>query len=158
MKFPLFRRRARSDTISTLYGTIVAQARAPAFYQNYGVPDTVAGRLEMIMLHAVLLLGRLEGEAAPIVSTRLLAPAPNPFFSATTIGLELAQAGAVSLGVYDVAGRQIRTLVAGERSAGRYQITWDGRNDAGARVASGMYFVRLTSEGRTSTRPLLLAR
>jgi hypothetical protein len=100
----------------------------------------------------------LEGEAAPIVSTRLLAPAPNPFFSATTIGLELAQAGAVSLGVYDVAGRQIRTLVAGERSAGRYQITWDGRNDAGARVASGMYFVRLTSEGRTSTRPLLLAR
>jgi len=42
---------------------IVAQARAPAFYQDYGVPDTVNGRLEMIMLHAVLVLWRLEGGA-----------------------------------------------------------------------------------------------
>ena len=46
MKFPLFRRRARSDTISTLYGTIVAQARLPSFYREYGVPDTVNGRFE----------------------------------------------------------------------------------------------------------------
>ena len=45
---------------------IVAQARAPAFYQVYGVPDTVNGRLEMIMLHAVLFLARLEGEAEPV--------------------------------------------------------------------------------------------
>lgn len=59
----LFRRIPRDDSIASLYGTIVAQARAPAFYQSYGVPDTVNGRLEMIMLHAVLLLGRLEGEA-----------------------------------------------------------------------------------------------
>jgi len=54
------------DTIARLYGTIVAQARAPAFYQIYGVPDTVGGRLEMIMLHTVLLLRRLEGEPPPI--------------------------------------------------------------------------------------------
>jgi cytochrome b pre-mRNA-processing protein 3 len=59
----LFRRTPRDDTIAALYGTIVAQARAPAFYQIYGVPDTVSGRLEMVMLHAVLLLGRLEREA-----------------------------------------------------------------------------------------------
>jgi cytochrome b pre-mRNA-processing protein 3 len=44
----------------------VAQARAPAFYQAYAVPDTVNGRLEMVMLHAVLVLLRLEGEAAPL--------------------------------------------------------------------------------------------
>ena len=62
----LFRRTPRDDSIASLYGTIVAQARAPAFYQSYGVPDTVNGRLEMIMLHAVLLLGRLEGEAEPL--------------------------------------------------------------------------------------------
>jgi cytochrome b pre-mRNA-processing protein 3 len=55
-------RRTPHDTIATLYGMIVAQARAPAFYRGYGVPDTVNGRLEMIMLHAVLLLGRLEEE------------------------------------------------------------------------------------------------
>jgi cytochrome b pre-mRNA-processing protein 3 len=62
----LFRRTPRGDTIAALYGTIVAQARAPAFYQVYAVPDTVNGRLEMVMLHAVLVLLRLEGEAAPL--------------------------------------------------------------------------------------------
>jgi cytochrome b pre-mRNA-processing protein 3 len=60
----LFRRNPRGDTIAALYGTIVAQARLPAFYQVYAVPDTVNGRLEMVMLHAVLVLLRLEGEAA----------------------------------------------------------------------------------------------
>jgi cytochrome b pre-mRNA-processing protein 3 len=62
----LFRQTPREDTIASLYGTIVAQARAPAFYQAYGVPDTVNGRLEMVMLHAVLLLRRLERESAPL--------------------------------------------------------------------------------------------
>jgi cytochrome b pre-mRNA-processing protein 3 len=62
----LFRHTPRADTIASLYGTIVAQARAPAFYQVYGVPDTVNGRLEMVMLHAVLLLRRLEGERASV--------------------------------------------------------------------------------------------
>ena len=59
----LFRRTPRSTNIASLYGTIVAQARTPIFYQVYGVPDTVNGRFEMIALHAVLFLRRLEGEA-----------------------------------------------------------------------------------------------
>jgi cytochrome b pre-mRNA-processing protein 3 len=62
----LFRRAPANASIASLYGTIVAQARAPAFYQGYGVPDTVTGRLEMIMLHVVLFLLRVEGEAAAI--------------------------------------------------------------------------------------------
>src|SRR5215468_6654959 len=61
----LFRRPPRDDTIASLYGTIVAQARAPAFYQTYGVPNTVNGRLEMIVLHAVLLLRRLSARQRP---------------------------------------------------------------------------------------------
>ena len=60
MIFQLFRRTPGEHTIATLYGTIVAQARAPAFYQIYGVPDTVNGRFEMIVLHAVVLLNRLN--------------------------------------------------------------------------------------------------
>lgn len=62
MKFPLFRRRARSDTISTLYGTIVAQARLPVFYQDYAVADTVSGRFDMVVLHLALVLDRLAAE------------------------------------------------------------------------------------------------
>src|SRR3989442_12458453 len=69
MIFHLFRCTPRDDIIASLYGTIVAQARAAAFYQNYGVPDTVNGRFEMIVLHAVLLLRRLD--AGPDPSRRL---------------------------------------------------------------------------------------
>lgn len=64
MIFQLFRRTRDDPSITSLYGTIVAQARRPAFYQSFGVPDTVNGRLEMILLHTVLLLRRLESEPA----------------------------------------------------------------------------------------------
>jgi cytochrome b pre-mRNA-processing protein 3 len=57
-------RTPRDGTIVALYGVIVAQARHPAFYRCYGVPDTVNGRFEMIVLHAALLVGRLEAEGA----------------------------------------------------------------------------------------------
>jgi cytochrome b pre-mRNA-processing protein 3 len=64
MIFPLFRRRARTDTISGLYGTIVAQARLPRFYQDYAIPDTVNGRFDLIVLHLVLVLERIAADPA----------------------------------------------------------------------------------------------
>jgi cytochrome b pre-mRNA-processing protein 3 len=66
MIFHLFRRAPPDPSIALLYGVIVAQARAPAFYQSYGVPDTVNGRFEMIVLHLVLLLQRLELRQDPV--------------------------------------------------------------------------------------------
>ena len=63
MKFPLFRRRAWSDTISSVYGTIVAQARLTCFYREYGVPDTVNGRFDLLVLHLALVLDRLADES-----------------------------------------------------------------------------------------------
>jgi cytochrome b pre-mRNA-processing protein 3 len=58
----LFRRAPSDTTIASLYGAIVAQARTPAFYTVYGVPDRAEGRLEMIILHVALVLSRLEAE------------------------------------------------------------------------------------------------
>jgi len=58
----LFHRPSRSLNIASLYGMIVAQAREPAFYADYGVPDTVQGRFDLIVLHLVLLLRRLAPE------------------------------------------------------------------------------------------------
>jgi cytochrome b pre-mRNA-processing protein 3 len=57
-----FRRSGQSPNIDALYGMIVAQARSRAFYVGYGVPDTVSGRLDMIVLHLVLLLRQLPGK------------------------------------------------------------------------------------------------
>ena len=68
MIFSLFRRRSpKVDTISSLYGMIVAQARLPVFYRDYAVADTVNGRFHLIVLHLALLLDRLaQDPAAPL--------------------------------------------------------------------------------------------
>ena len=60
------KRSPRNATIHSLYGAIVAQARASAFYADYGVPDTPAGRFDMIVLHLALFVRRLWRESAPI--------------------------------------------------------------------------------------------
>ena len=64
MIFRRFAPNSQSRSIVPLYGAIVAQARLPAFYRRYGVPDTVAGRLEVLMLHLVLVLGHLKNGTA----------------------------------------------------------------------------------------------
>jgi cytochrome b pre-mRNA-processing protein 3 len=61
MKSGLFRRSPKQDTIHALYGAIVAQARSPVFYRGYAVPDTVTGRLEMILIHVFLFFRRARG-------------------------------------------------------------------------------------------------
>jgi cytochrome b pre-mRNA-processing protein 3 len=60
-----FRRNSQARTIQVLYGAIVAQARSVAFYTDYRVPDTVEGRFDLIVLHLVLLLNRLDRRAEP---------------------------------------------------------------------------------------------
>jgi cytochrome b pre-mRNA-processing protein 3 len=64
MILPLFRRRRRPRTISILYGMIVAQARLACFYRDYGVPDTVNGRFDLIVAHLNVVLRRLTAESA----------------------------------------------------------------------------------------------
>ncbi len=88
-----------------------------------------------------------------------LAPnAPNPFNPATTLRFSIAEAGAVRLAVYDVNGRWVRTLVDGHRTAGRHVVIWDGRDDAGRAMASGVYISRLTTRNGALTRRLTLVR
>jgi cytochrome b pre-mRNA-processing protein 3 len=62
MIFPLFRRNRQPDTISSLYGMIVAQARSPVFYREYGVPDTIGGRFDLLLLHLSLVVECLMRE------------------------------------------------------------------------------------------------
>jgi len=64
---------------------------------------------------------------------------PNPFNPSTVISFQLPVVSEVTLEIYNSNGQLVRTLVAGEKPAGRYSVLWDGKNDAGARVASGVY-------------------
>ncbi len=64
---------------------------------------------------------------------------PNPFNPSTTIKFALPEAGAVRLAIYNSNGQLVRTLYSGEMPAGRFSLEWDGTNEAGERVASGVY-------------------
>jgi hypothetical protein len=86
-----------------------------------------------------------------------LSPArPNPFDRITTIRFVLPRAGDARLDVYDLSGRRIRTLAAGEHDAGPHVVTWDGRESGGSQAASGLYLVRLQAGAFTATRKVLL--
>ena len=82
---------------------------------------------------------------------KLSAATPNPFSSTTQFSYEVTDNQAqVSVVVYNVAGRQVRTLVATSQPAGKYTITWDGRADDGTNVVRGVYFVRAMVAGQKS--------
>ncbi|HEV2630318.1 MAG TPA: ubiquinol-cytochrome C chaperone family protein [Pseudolabrys sp.] len=72
MILPLFRRNRPPDTISSLYGTIVAQARRPVFYRDYAVADTINGRFDLLLLHVALVVSRLMQEEATRPAGQLL--------------------------------------------------------------------------------------
>jgi spore coat protein A len=71
---------------------------------------------------------------------------PNPFNPSTVIAFELPERVHISLRIYDVAGRWVRTLLDEARGAGRHRVTWNGRNQAGIEVASGVYFVEMKTQ------------
>jgi outer membrane protein assembly factor BamB len=87
---------------------------------------------------------------------------PNPFNPETTIAYRLAASGFVNLGIFNMAGQQVRELVNGRRQEGRQQVYWDGTDDRGAKVRSGVYIcrIRVESGGKAfqKTMKLCLAR
>jgi len=92
---------------------------------------------------------------ASIPVARLLANTPNPFRAATTIRFVLDRKGAVNLGVFDVSGRRVASLLADVRIAGEHQVTWNGRDMAGREVAPGVYFYRLETASGVQGRRML---
>jgi len=75
---------------------------------------------------------------------------PNPFRETMRFAYAVSgpEAQPVRVGVYDVAGRQVRSLAGGLMAPGRYESRWDGRNDAGGNVGGGIYFVRVVAGGK----------
>lgn len=98
------------------------------------------------------------GDTPATAPARLVGNAPNPFNPKTTISFEIARAGSVELTVYDAAGRKVRTLVDGALGAGPHDVAWDGTDDTGQRVASGVYRARLKSNGVDLARPMVLLK
>jgi len=83
---------------------------------------------------------------------------PNPFNPSTSIRFGLADKSAVSLVIYDIQGRQVKSLFTGIKAAGWHEQNWNGMDDAGQVVATGVYFTRLQSEAFTKTIKMLLIK
>jgi subtilisin-like proprotein convertase family protein len=100
------------------------------------------------------------GGAAENVPSRLALKGnvPNPFNPVTTIYFDLPKKMNVSLAVYEPSGRRVATLRSGEIEAGSHQVTWDGRDDSGREVSSGVYFYRLEAEKDVMTRKMVLLK
>jgi hypothetical protein len=89
--------------------------------------------------------------------TALHANVPNPFNPITQVSFDLAQASRVRLEIFDVGGARVRVLLDETRPAGRHQVIWDGRDDTGRTVASGVYVTRLVAGNvRQMTKMMLL--
>ena len=104
-----------------------------------------------------------EGQPAPEQSADLLPNYPNPFNPETWIPYHLAADADVSLSIYDVSGRLVRTIDLGYQPAGLYAnrsdaIYWDGRNTHGEHVASGVYVYRLTAGDYSASRRMVIVK
>ncbi len=101
-----------------------------------------------------------EAVPAPVLpwATALAANYPNPFNPQTTVAFALADPAPIRLDVYDLLGQLVRHLATGPWPAGSHSVVWDGCDDAGAPVATGVYLCQLQLDGRRYTRKMALIR
>ncbi|MFH1843387.1 MAG: FlgD immunoglobulin-like domain containing protein, partial [bacterium] len=100
----------------------------------------------------------VDGPLLRPVAFRLHACYPNPFNPLTTIRFDLPRAERVKLTVYDLSGRQVRTVLDEPLPAGFHEAVWDGRNDRGRALASGVYLFRIEASKFSQSRRMVLLK
>ncbi len=83
---------------------------------------------------------------------------PNPFNPQTTVEFTNSRSGAVAVGIYNVQGQLVRTLVQDQMAAGSHSVVWDGRTNVGGQAASGVYFARMNTKSENVTTKLMLVK
>lgn len=146
---------AANDTTSGAFGLVVgssliellnnARAAQKAAVQEYGI--------------TLQILTGVDGEKSNLPTSYALDQNyPNPFNPTTTIRFALPNSSMTKLVVYDVLGREVRTLINNNTDAGYHEIVWNGRNNLGSQVASGMYIYRIESGSFISTKKMMMLK
>jgi len=112
------------------------------------------------------IVGALLNESAPMIEDHqydsevvrfALGPvSPNPFTEAAVISFSAPRASGVSIDVYDVHGRLVQTVLSGQVEAGTHQVTWDGCDSSGSKVARGVYFCRMNAGEFNATEKMVM--
>jgi hypothetical protein len=129
------------------------QCRATVYVQEYA--SAVVMNAGTMFLHEATTTP--VGDAA-VPATRLLGAAPNPFNPQTTIRFTLAEAGPAVVSIHDLAGRRVRVLTSGTLAAGGHEVIWNGADEHGTAVPSGVYLVRLRIGEVVDTFKVVLAK
>jgi hypothetical protein len=145
----------------TYYGPHISRPEQPRVHINlWRMGDPPSSDQEVVFdrftFYPVGVTVDAEPPAVPV--NHLSAAVPNPFNPSTTIRYSTEKGGNAELTVYDVAGRQIRTLVSGFVPEGNHEVTWNGQDDRGMPASSGVYFYRLRTDGFVETRKMVLLK
>ncbi|MBN2001577.1 DUF11 domain-containing protein [candidate division KSB1 bacterium] len=161
----------RSNNVNGIFKklnkTLIEGAGNSVRERNYSFEDTEiqSGEMYYYLLHAVDYAGKIEAHG-PIQATaaqvsdfyRLDQNYPNPFNAETLINIRLYEAGDTRLVIYNLIGQQIRELISEYREAGDYTLYWDGFDDRGQQVPTGIYLYRLIINDFTATRKMTFTK
>jgi flagellar hook assembly protein FlgD len=106
------------------------------------------------------------GSATPVSNEDLVNPAvtqlqgnyPNPFNPETTISFSLKESQFVNIDIYNILGQRVKTLVANEMNKGTHSLIWNGTDNGGRNVASGIYFYKMQAGKYSSTKKMILMK
>jgi flagellar hook assembly protein FlgD len=98
------------------------------------------------------------GDSSGLVSLVEVGNHPNPFNPTTTISFSLTAPAQTSLFIYDILGRKVKSFEMSRLPTGRHEVQWNGENEAGAKVASGVYLYRLVAGSKAVSRKMVLLK
>ncbi len=152
---------------ATVRATIIApdaKVRADSYVYFAGsicAEDISFGIGSLISTHAFGLPKVLADDTAAVASPQTFELAqnyPNPFNPTTNIGFRVAESEFISLQIFDISGRLVKTLLNESRDAGEYTVQWDATNSQGQRVGSGIYFYKITAGDFQQVRKMMLIK
>lgn len=146
-----------TGSLEDLFGGVIVK-KAMTGKDNFVVPNPAITKLKMTVTYTPVASAVEQKNAGQPADYQLHQNHPNPFNPTTNIRFSTPKSGAVRLEIFNSAGKLVRTLVAGNLPAGTHTVSWDAMDDAGARVASGVYLYTLKAGEVTLQRKLVLMK
>ena len=122
-------------------------------FRHHDVTDIFMMKLDDISVETAV-----STDIEPVFATKLSKNYPNPFNPTTTIAYSVKEAAPVKLEIYNIKGQKVRTLVNDVMTAGNHSVVWNGHDDNGKNVSSGVYFYRMTTPKFSATQKMLLMK